>query len=72
MKNRQNSEPSPKGSPAMSPKRRLVRTGVAEAHYKGGSISRKKAIAMEDHRAHKASIGLPPNQRVKRAHGKGR
>lgn len=63
---KQNREPSPKGSPAMSPKRRLVRRDVPEAKYKGGSGERKKAIAMEDHRAHRASIGLPPHQRAKR------
>lgn len=32
-------------------------------------LSRKRAIAEEHCRSHKASIGLPPLQRVKRAPG---
>ena len=64
-----NREESPKGSPLMSPKRSLVRRGVPEATYKGGAINRKRDIAMEDVRAHRASIHLPPLQRVKRAPG---
>ena len=35
----------------------------------GGPLTRKRTIAMEDVRAHRASIGLPPLQRVKRAPG---
>jgi hypothetical protein len=34
--------------------------------YPGGSKEQKKAIATEDHRAHKASIGAPPYMRAKR------
>jgi len=46
-------EESPKGSPADSLKRRFVRGGVPEAHYKGGPRHRdgRPARAEGQHRA---------------------
>lgn len=46
-------EHSPKGSPADSLKRRMVRSGVPEAHYKGGPRHRdgRPARAEGQHRA---------------------
>jgi hypothetical protein len=62
-------ENSPKGSPAYSLKRKLVREGVPAAKPKGGFSGKAKDAARESLRRRKSGIGLPPLQRVKRAPG---
>ena len=50
-------EKSPKGSPADSLKRKLVRTGVPEAHLKGGPRHRDGRPARAEGQ-HKAGAGI--------------
>ena len=60
-------EQSPKGSPAFSLKRKLVREGVPEARPKGAFSGKRKDGGAENLRAHKAGISLSPRQRGTRA-----